>query len=90
MLVPRRQTGAEHLDPLVGVAHHSNEKIDEDHGGDQHVEPEDQLEEVGEICGVARSHVHIFVTEIIASHLSLSQGGIHTCSFRIEKRRVLY
>ena len=75
--VPARcQTAAgDHLDPLVGVAHHSNEKVDQDHSGHQHVQPEHQLEEVGEICRVAGSHVHVFVTETITSHLSFSQRG---------------
>ena len=33
------------LDPLVGVAHHGDQQIDEDDGGDQEVEGKDQLEQ---------------------------------------------
>ena len=32
-----------HLDPLVGVRHHSNQEVDEDHCGDQHIEPKHKL-----------------------------------------------
>ena len=60
---------------MVGVAHHGNEQVDEDHGGHQHVQAEHQLEEVGEIRWVARGHVHIFVTETVTSHLSFSPAG---------------
>ena len=32
-----------YLNPLVGVGHHSNQEVDEDHRGDQHVEPKHKL-----------------------------------------------
>ena len=54
----------DNLNPLVGVAHHGNEKVDEDHGGDQHVQAEDELEEVREVRWVTGSHVHVSVTEM--------------------------
>ena len=31
------------LDPLVGVRHHRNQKVDQHHGGHQHVESENKL-----------------------------------------------
>ena len=36
---------ATYLDPLVGVAHHGDEEVDEDDDGDEEVDQEDDLEE---------------------------------------------
>ena len=36
---------ATYLDPLVGVAHHGDEEVDEDDDGDEEVDEEDDLEE---------------------------------------------
>ena len=78
-----------HLDPLVGVAHHSNEKVDEDHGGHQHVQPEHQLEEVGEICRVAGSHVHVSVTEMISPDCAPPAGHTYVLIPNREKKSLI-
>ena len=42
MQVPRSPAN---LDPLVGVAHHGDEQVDEDDDGDEEVDEKDELEE---------------------------------------------
>ena len=49
------------LYPLVGVWHHSNEEVDQDDGSDQHVEGEDNLEEIHQASWVVRRHVELVV-----------------------------
>lgn len=48
------------LDALVGVAHHGNEHVDKDDGGDEHVEAEDDLIEVEGPLGLGRLDAQIF------------------------------
>ena len=50
-----------YLYALVSVRHHGNEEIDEDDCGDEHIETEDQLEEVGELGRVPGRHVDLFI-----------------------------
>ena len=49
------------LNPLVGVGHHGNEEIDEDNGGDHHVEGKDQLELVYKAGGVPGGQAQVVV-----------------------------
>ena len=49
------------LNPLVGVGHHGNEEVDEDNGGDHHVEGKDQLELVDQAGGVPGSQAQVVV-----------------------------
>lgn len=42
------------LDPLVRVAHHGDEEVDQDDDRDEHVDPEGELEEPGGPLGLVR------------------------------------
>ena len=42
-LTPFLMSHKSYLDPLVRVRHHSNQEVDEDHCGDQHIEPKHKL-----------------------------------------------
>ena len=58
-----KKEGKKYLDPLVGVRHHGNQEVDQDDGGDQHVESKDDLEEIHQAGRVVRGHVELVVAE---------------------------